>query len=171
LEPDVSKPADPARFLVALERRLSAEQLMWSVLQATDDIGRVLGAMTNDETSPLPATDQIKKGFTDAFANDARDPEESVNSTVKAALFWRNDSSFGQLLKRRPGNLLDRLAGISDNTKLVDELYLATLSRHPSPDEQAEFVAFLNKQAAARDIAIRDAVWALVSSMEFFVNH
>lgn len=170
-ELDAAKPADPARFLVAIERRLSSEQLMWSTLQATEDIGRATGATKNDGAPPLPAADQIKKGFNDAFANDARDPEEVVNSTVKGALFWRNDASITQVLKRRPGNLLDRLAGMSDNTQLVDELYLAVLSRRPGATEQADFVAFLSKSGSEREIAIRDAVWALVSSMEFFVNH
>lgn len=170
-EPDPTKPADPARFLVAVERRLSSEQLMWSTLQAIGDIERATGATKNDGASPLPATDQIKKGFSDAFANDARDPEETVNSTVKGALFWRNDAAFTQVLRRRPGNLLDRLAAVQDNTQLVDELYLSILSRRPSSNEQVDFVAFLSKPGSDRDAAIRDAAWALISSMEFFVNH
>ena len=54
---------------------------------------------------------------------------------------------------------------------LIDELYLSVLSRLPSEEEQSVLAAFLNDSGTDRETAVRDAVWALMTSIEFYVNH
>lgn len=172
-------------FLAAIEKRLSAEQLSDSILVATGELERLTAESkktaeaksdgepeTADEEAEPPLTlEAVQTAFKTAFANAAREPEDTVSSTVKGALFWRNAVPVQQLLRRRPGNLIDRLATQTDNAKMAQELYLSVLSRQPSPEETKLIVDFVAGEADKRELAIRDAAWALLTSAEFYVNH
>lgn len=174
-------------FLVAIEKRQSAEQLSNSILIATGELERLTtesrkaaeaAAKTETQTEPADENEEppltletIQTSFKTAFANAAREPEDTVSSTVKGALFWRNAIPVQQLLRRRPGNLIDRLATETDNVKMVEELYLSVLSRPPSSDETKLIVDFVATYSDERELAIRDAAWALLTSIEFYVNH
>jgi len=56
---------------------------------------------------------------------------------------------------------------------VVEELYLATLSRKPTPEESAKLVAYVNKGGPSgdRDRALADVFWVLLNSSEFLLNH
>ena len=182
-------PPSPSSFLLALESRLSAEQLAESVLIATGELERLTAQSEKQKTEtpkkaattkPIAETeeaepeltiDAVKAAFKTSFANAAREPEDGVSSTVKGALFWRNAVPVQQLLRRRPGNLVDRLASESDNVKMVEELYLSVLTRPPSEEESQLIVDFVTSYGEDRELAIRDAAWALLTSSEFYVNH
>lgn len=179
----------PSSFLVAIEKRLSARQLADSVLIATGEWERLnseskkseaatkaddttQSAESTEENAEPPLTlDAVRTEFAVAFANAAREPEEEVSSTVKGALFWRNAMPVQQLLRRRPGNLVDRLASQMDNRKMAEELYLSILSRLPDAAESQLIVDFVDSYTDQRELAIRDAAWALLTSAEFYVNH
>ena len=175
------------RFAVAIERPLMAEQLLASVVRATGNVTLLEEKKNSPESeqpdadsgltanltdhSSLPTLAELKTAFSTAFANDAREPEGEFKATVKGALFWLNSSEIQQLLNRHPGNLVDKLTQIKQPVSLVDELYLAVLSRFPTPDESSVMVSFLNDVSADRETAIRDATWSLLTSVEFYVNH
>ena len=70
------------------------------------------------------------------------------------------------------------LRAVSDFPLMTDEdrlntVYLATLSRHPTPDEKTELLNYLQKGGAAEDpkLALADIFWALLNSSEFLLNH
>lgn len=177
------------RFAVAIERPLMAEQLLASVLQATENstainMQRDTSAETNDDSDQnssaesnsenedrLPTLSELKTAFTTAFANEARDPEGEFKATVKGALFWRNSTELQKLLNPHSGNLVDRLMKIEQSSLQVEELYLAILSRYPTDDEATIMASFLNQPGVDHKTAIRDASWALLTSVEFYVNH
>ena len=164
-----------------------AEQLLASVVRATGNVTLLEEKKNSPESeqpdadsgltanltdhSSLPTLAELKTAFSTAFANDAREPEGEFKATVKGALFWLNSSEIQQLLNRHPGNLVDKLTQIKQPVSLVDELYLAVLSRFPTPDESSVMVSFLNDASADRETAIRDATWSLLTSVEFYVNH
>jgi len=158
----------PEKFLVAHEKRLSAEQLLWSMLTATGEKERVTAA-GNDPKKP-GSLEAARAKFLRAFANQAREPEESFAPSLKAALFLLNDDLVQDWLTPRPGNLLDAAAK-EDDAKAVAELYLRILSRKPSEIEAAEAKAYLAKNAARRSAALKNLAWALLASTEFCVNH
>ena len=54
--------------------------------------------------------------------------------------------------------------------KIVEELFLATLSRKPLEKESAKAVEFL-KGATNRTEALQDILWALINTREFILNH
>jgi hypothetical protein len=160
----------PASYRVALQRRLSAEQLLWSTLQASGELQRVLGEPAAVQP-PGPALKDLQAAFVQAFANPPREPEDEIHSSVKGALFWSNDDKLLQLLQPRPGNLVARLSQQTDQAALADELYFSVLTRPPTGEERAEVAHYLQHHAQRRSAALGELAWALLSSVEFFVNH
>lgn len=153
------KPAPPAdRFLVMPERRLSAEQLIRSLVQAT---GTTISAKEMDA---------LQAKFVKAFANPPGEAEDSFTPSLKGALFLLNDTTVQTWLTPRPGNLLDRLAKLPD-AAVADELYLSVLTRPPTAEERDEVVKYLAKNGARRPAALGHLTWALLASTEFCVNH
>jgi hypothetical protein len=57
------------------------------------------------------------------------------------------------------------------NAEIVDELFLATLTRHPSPEEERDLVARLDRAATNRRQAVEDLLWALINHKEFLFQH
>lgn len=154
-------------FLVALEKPLSAEQLLRSVLLVTGELSRVLpnGAAESADY------DKLRDRFVKAFAAPPREPETEFAPSVKAALFLSNDSVVLGWLAPQSGNLADRLVQISESDKFADELYFSVLSRSPTAEERADAAAFLTKHADKRPKAIGELIWSLIASTEFCVNH
>jgi hypothetical protein len=167
---------------------------MWSVLEATGELQRVQNAKeaavdeqnqdaTKAENSPasgssvekeidvIPTLKELQKAFVDGFANEPREPEEAIEPSVKGALFWRNDQRLLSLFQRRPGNLIDRLALMTDDGSVADELYLSVFSRLPTEAERDDLVALLKTPTENRDRLLGNVAWSFVASAEFFVNH
>ncbi len=175
-------PAPPQSFLVAMEKPLSAEQLTWSVLQATDNLAAIEGIGTpadakSSESAPatskvsLPKLSEVKAKFESAFANPPMEPEVEFKPSVKAALFLSNDDLVLGLLKPRPGNLTDRLLKLKDDRAAAELLYLSVLSRKPSDDDYALATEYLARRTDNREQALQNLAWALLSSSEFCLNH
>jgi hypothetical protein len=74
-----------------------------------------------------------------------------------------------QKLKSPDGRLMQLLKSEPDDVRLMDELFLATLSRCPTDAERANVAALL--QGAPREEAYLDLFWALLNSKEFAFNH
>jgi hypothetical protein len=51
----------------------------------------------------------------------------------------------------------------------VTDLFLATLSRQPRPEELARLVKYVEEGDPRQ--GLRDVLWALLNSTEFVVNH
>jgi hypothetical protein len=64
------------------------------------------------------------------------------------------------------------LKSIGDRRRLIVRAFEATLSRSPDTDEVVEFEVFLTKrEKAGRVSAIRQMVWALLTSPELRFNY
>ncbi|MBA4065770.1 MAG: hypothetical protein C0501_19040 [Isosphaera sp.] len=148
---------EPRHFAVALEKRLTAEQLLAAALAAT-------GA------DPKGA-DALRPKFVKAFANQPREAEDEVAPSLKAALFLLHDPAVLDLLKPKAGNLVERAAKL-DDAAAADELYLAVLTRRPTDAERAAVAKVLARHPGdKRADAVGRVAWALLASMEFGVNH
>lgn len=159
--PASEKNAKPEEFRTAIERRLSAEQLLRTMLEATGEKD-VKGGATLTSARPI---------FLKAFADPPREPEDDFNPTLKAALFLLNDKAVLSWLQPKPGNLADRLQKITEDAKLAEELYLSVLTRMPTAEETQEMTKYLSENATRRPAALRNLAWALIGSTEFCVNH
>ncbi|MEY4181010.1 MAG: hypothetical protein RLY70_4585 [Planctomycetota bacterium] len=156
-----SVPEDSYR--TALEKPLSSEQWTASVAEAAGVAAR--------ERQSVEAWEKLRERFAKAFANPPKEPETEFAPSVKAALFLMNDPVVLGWFQPANGNLAERLAGIPESERAVDELYLAVLSRTPDADERLEAVQMLAKHADKRSAALGRLAWALLTSTEFSVNH
>jgi hypothetical protein len=156
LLPAGAEPPGERHFATAMEKRLSAEQLLASVVVATG--------------ADPKAAEALRPKFLKAFANQPREPEDEVAPSLKAALFLLHDAAVLELLKPGAGNLVDRLAKLPDD-KVAEELYLGVLSRRPTAEESATVAKVLQKHAGQKPEAVGRLAWALLASMEFGVNH
>jgi hypothetical protein len=171
---DPAREPPPEKFLTALEKGLSAEQLYRSVLRATgtpdpDDPAPEEKPAKSDDPPPDPK--QLRARFVKAFAAPAGEPEVEFAPSLKSALFVLHDEQMLSLLRPRPGNLIDRLMRLPDPDATADELYLSVLSRRPVAEERAEVRATLERHPDRRAEALGRLAWALLASTEFCVNH
>ncbi|MGY8639775.1 MAG: DUF1549 domain-containing protein [Verrucomicrobiales bacterium] len=152
--------APPERFAVALQRRLSAEQLLWSTIRATghrpDDVQLDNIEPEEEDGDEIPG---LRERFYEAMANEPKLPEHEFSPSMKSALFMMNDT---EVLK-----LLDQIV---DEKATLDGLYLQIFSRLPIAAETAEWGKYLN-ETENRKTAVRDLAWAMLTSTEFVVNH
>ena len=66
-----------------------------------------------------------------------------------------------------------RLAGLTkvpDDRKVVEELYLASLSRFPTTRELEESIRY-RQECESREVWMEDLLWSLVNVREFIFNH
>ena len=159
----------PHSYLLFNEKRLLAEQLLYSTLQATGNLERLLQPAA--EGKPNPELVDLTTKYIAAFANEPREPEDQINPTVKGALFTLNDETSLHLLSRQPGNLIDRLMTMTDDQILAEELYLSMFTRKPTDHERTELVAWLAEHGDDREKAIGMWAWSMLTSVEFVINH
>jgi hypothetical protein len=159
-------------FTVARERPLSAEQLTRAFLTATGETGRVVNAKGWEGVEGNRYTQKdFEKVFLAAFASPAKEAELTVNPTLKAALFLRNNELVLWALQRRTGNLIDHLCSTPDPEQIAETCYTTVFSRQPTAEERETLRAFLLKHENSRENALKRFVWAMISSIEFFTNH
>ncbi|MFO1044666.1 MAG: DUF1549 domain-containing protein [Planctomycetaceae bacterium] len=160
------------KYVVAIEKPLSTEQMLMSLLQATGEASRLTATIQVDgKAKPNPAYEDLRKRFVAAFANPPRDPEVEFAPSVKAALFLSNDAKVLELLKPREGNLAEQLSNETDARKLAESLFLAVLTRSPTADEAEAVTQFVAARKQQQGQGIELAIWALLSSTEFCMNH
>jgi hypothetical protein len=156
-----------ALFATAIEKRLSAEQLLASILVASGRYGKLERKGGNEPEMP----DALKVKFAKAFANAARDPEDEIAFSLKAALFLLNDEAVLGLLKPEADNTVADLAKMKPDNVMIEKAYLAILSRKPAPQETMDALEFLSKPVSVGEIGVKNLVWALLASSEFNLNH
>lgn len=154
-------------YRTALERPLSAEQMLASLWQVTGpDVARPFDPPAGDANLV-----KLRERFLKAFANPPKEPEVEYSPSVKAALFLSNDEVVLGWFQPQAGNLLERLQANTNDDQLLDALYLALLTRPVTEEERAAGKAWLAKNPQQRAVAISRLAWALASSTEFALNH
>jgi Protein of unknown function (DUF1549)/Protein of unknown function (DUF1553) len=163
---------DPTRGHVPLFSRmypkpLEAEQLYDSLLMATN-------AGNAGETNWAEAQKQRDawlQQFIIAFGTDEVDEANTFNGTIPQALLMMNGPLVEKAVSAEKGSFLcSVLESDGDETRKIQQLYLATLSRHARGHEES---AAGNLLESERDklAAFQDLFWALLNSNEFIINH
>ena len=162
----------PAAYSVASEKRLSAEQLFWSVLIATGESDRLAepGQSLEEIVKASKELQNLRKTFVDTFANPPTEAEIDFEPSVKAALYLMNNDDVQGLLKPKDGNLINRLTKRSD-AEIADEMFLTILIRRPTDEERRDVQSYLAENSNQRDQALQNLAWALLSGTEFCLNH
>ena len=172
--PNNANLADTKNFSRAYRRRLPAEVLL-------DAVNSVAGVSEN--FAGLPAGSHATQGWTykmgsefmDAFnrPNSSSDcPCERDRSTsVVQSLHLMNSKSLQTKFASGEGRVKRLAAGTGTPGDIVTELYLATFSRTPTPEEVRIAVRAFEIEGATRQTATEDVAWALLNSAEFVFNH
>ncbi|MCS7045476.1 MAG: PSD1 and planctomycete cytochrome C domain-containing protein [Gemmataceae bacterium] len=102
----------------------------------------------------------------------ACDCERTMEPALPQKLFLMTD--VGLLDKFRDPNGTGRLQSLLKSNKndmeILDELFLATLSRYPTERDRQAFLEY-RKMVPDRRAAFVDTVWALINTREFILNH
>jgi hypothetical protein len=100
----------------------------------------------------------------------ACDCERAMEPGLPQKLYLMADPTIQQKVPSPQGRLVQLLASQKDDNNMLDELFLATVSRLPTPKERA---GFAEHRASSKDrkSAFVDTMWALINTTEFVFNH
>jgi hypothetical protein len=165
--------ADADNFSHAMPRRLPAETLMDAVAEASG--ARVSFPETPDDTSAsqLPDPHVGKDGFLDLFGRPARESacecERRADLSLPQALNLINGKTISDAIADPKGKVTTAVLAGRDNDAIVQDLYLATLSRPPTKAELETATKYLAGGARARKA--QDLLWALLNSKGFLYSY
>jgi hypothetical protein len=100
----------------------------------------------------------------------ACDCERAAEPGLPQKLYLMADPTIQQKLQAPQGRVRKLLAAEKDDNKVLDELFLATLSRLPTEKERANFRGYRAKNNN-RQAVFFDTLWALINTNEFVFNH
>jgi hypothetical protein len=100
----------------------------------------------------------------------ACDCERSLEPALPQRLFLMTDPGLLAKFQAPKGRLQRLLEEKKSDDEVLDELFLATLSREPSARERKLFGDYRPRHAD-RKAAIMDTLWALINTREFILNH
>jgi len=166
-------------------RRLKAEVLLDAIAQVTN-VPTDFRAATPDSRKPGAAIPAIKRAlklpdsyvdsyFLEAFGKPDRlitcECERSSEPSMTQVLHLYNGETVNKKLAAK-GSAAERATAESDDGKIVEELYLAALSRLPTAEERESLVAELTAaRSEDRRAVIEDLYWSVLTSREFLFNH
>jgi hypothetical protein len=100
----------------------------------------------------------------------ACDCERAMEPALPQTLFRMTDPALLAKFNDRTGRAAALGKSKLGDAELVEELFLATLTRLPKPDERAAAEKHL-AGAKTRTEGVTDLLWALVNTREFILNH
>lgn len=164
---------DSAHFSHYSIKRMGAEQLLDAVSYVCESPEKFPGLPAGYRAIQLPHS-EVNSYFLDLFGRPPRDIscecERKQEASMSQALYLINtDHLEGKI---RDGQRLKRLIkeGKTD-AEILDELYLVALSRTPTEAEKSKLLDYVAARKDARELALQDALWAIVNTKEFLFNH
>lgn len=173
--PTPSNQKDQQNFSHAIPRRVPAEALLDSLVQASGVPENIGGAPGGFRAAQLPDAN-VESPFLSLFGKPQRmeacECERDNSSNMLQALHFINGTSIlgrVQNPSARPALLLAQ--NLTDE-QLVTELYLWSLARSPSAAELKVGTDFFQAYGAdKRADASQDLMWALLNSKDFLLVH
>jgi hypothetical protein len=147
-------------------KSMTAEQLYDSLIVATN-AHKTSGNWEQAEAR----RQQWMQQFVQAFGTDENDETTSFDGTIPQALMMMNGELIQNALAGAKGSVLHDVLNEKGNpAEKVKMLYMATLSRVPTPKE-IQAANRIMKGAKSSNEAYQDLYWALLNSNEFIMNH
>ena len=164
---------DNIYFSHAATKLLPAEVLLDAISAFTSSPTQFPGLPNGVRATQLP-DGKMENAFLKTFGRPARELacecERESDSNLSQALQLIGGATVNGKLRDDKG----RMAALAKSDKtpeaIVKELYLAALSRDPSPQE-VEAAAKHIKDAKDRRMAVEDIGWVLINSKEFLFRH
>jgi hypothetical protein len=183
-EPNPLNEKDVAHFSHYRAKRLTAEQILDALSQITESPGR-FRVFKRPNTAPDTAVPADVK---------AAEIAEASESSLLAAMFGRPERATG-LERERAADLgafhvqflvnsnevewslgesprIRRLlTAKKSDAEIVEEVFLAALSRLPKEAEKQKILAYFTQEKNNRNQAVNDLYWAVLNTSEFLLNH
>lgn len=171
---------DERNFSHRLLRRLNAEQALDSIAQATGTpvkIGKRFASVRDGVKAAELALSRVggDDGYVlQIFGRPLRtqncDCERSSAASLSQTLFLYIDEKLIGKINDPKGRLAALLKDTKDDRKVVEELYLATVTRPPTASELDRTLQHV-RTAASRQEGFQDVLWSLLNRHEFLMNH
>jgi hypothetical protein len=160
---------DRDNFSHAVPRRLSAEELMDAVSAAAGAKAHFPDVPEDTAASQLVDPHVGKEGFLDVFGRPPRESscecERRSDFSLPQALNLVNGKTISDAVADPNGRVAMLVLSGKGDEVIVDELYLAALSRLPTREEHARGVQYLS--SGAKGSRAQDLLWALLNSKAF----
>jgi hypothetical protein len=172
--PNGTNADDFENFSRARPRRLSAEQLLDSVRVATGTRNTFTELPAGFRAAQLPdPTAGAGLGFLEQFGRPVRESpcecERRNEMSLGQALTLVNGPTISNAIAEPTGRIAVLFRNKAEDAKVVEEIYLAALSRPPSREEMENGVKALSKFADKQQGA-QDLLWALLNTPAFLFN-
>lgn len=175
--PNAFNSRDKQTFARHYPKRLAAEVLFDAVCALTDTPAG-FASLPSDSFSPNRAISLPDESFSSYFLDVFGRPKrisgcecERVNEANLAQVLHLLNSGDIQNRVARSGARAERLAkDPRPDSEKVTELFLAALSRRPSPSQLEAALAHLSKNEKTKKTAYEDILWSLLNTKEFVFN-
>jgi len=172
-EPNDANKDDAKYFSHAVTKLLTAEQLLDALCDVTELPEKYAGLPAGSRAIQLP-DGEVNHPFLKTFGQPARELacecERESDGNLAQALQLINGPTLNEKL-RSPNNRIGSMVNAKkSDTEMLNELYLATLSRPAADDESKLALAHLAKASDKRK-AWEDVLWALINTREFLFRH
>jgi hypothetical protein len=155
-------------------RLLQAEQLLDAITSATGVSEKFPGQPVGTPAVALP-DGEYKHPFLEAFGRPARamacECERNSETSLGQALHLIANRGIHEKLRSDQGRVAQLISAARSDRDLVDELFLATLSRFPTDVERIKLMARLAASGPNRRPVAEDILWALLNHDEFLFQH
>jgi hypothetical protein len=173
--PNDSNRGDEQNFSHAIPRRIPAEALLDSLVQATGVPESIGGAPGGFRAAQLPDAN-VASDFLRLFGKpqrmDACECERDNGSNMLQALNFINGKSILGRVKNPGARPALLLAKKPTDAQLVTELYLWSVARSPNDKELKLGLEFMKSYGGPqRPAAAQDLMWALLNSKDFLLVH
>jgi hypothetical protein len=159
-----------ARFAI---RRLTAEQLADALDHVTGTREIYKGLPPGTRAIQLPDSG-VKSYLLDVFGRPARqitcECERTTQPNIAQALHLLHGDALNKKIAAPTGRVEALFKAKKDVPAMVEDLYLAALSRPPRADEVERARQWVAGAATPRD-GVQDLLWAILNSREFLFNH
>lgn len=155
-------------------KRLQAEVLLDAIDAVTQTDSHFDGMPAQTRAVSLP-DNSFPSYFLDVFGKPnsatACECERTAEATLAQSLHLLNSKEVQAKLSSDSGRAAAMTASSEPLDVLVQNLYLAALSRKPNETELDTALQFLAERPDRRREAFEDLVWTLINSKEFLFNH
>ncbi|WP_020468054.1 DUF1549 and DUF1553 domain-containing protein [Zavarzinella formosa] len=167
--------ADDDRFFSHAVTKLYPAEVLLDALTSSTEVPEVFeGTKPGTRAIQLPDGDAFHHQFLKAFGQPARETscecERQGDSSLGHALQLINGPTLKAKLSSGKNRIGRLLAENKPDSEIVRELYLATLSRRPTPAEERTSLDHVSA-APNRRTAFEDVQWALLNTKEFLFRH
>jgi hypothetical protein len=159
----------PELFAVTVPRPLSPRQLSLSLRVAGRSPDSLTGLAGEEDWSKK--RDELERQA-DGMARQLTIPGDDFQVSVSEALWFSNNQSMeSEFLNGGGDRLVGHLKQIESDNDVARAAFRSVFSRNPDKDETNAVVEYVAARSERREAAIKQVVWAMLSSPEFRFNH